>query len=258
MATRYRPVDRGRQFLLPPDMSEWLPGHHLVWVIEALVADLETSALTKRRRRATTTSRAGQPGYDLRRSSPLRPTQGLLPRDLRARLQDGAFEDAGGQQQRQDCGHGEDEEGDQRFPPFDRAEEDAHRDRDRRGERDVGQHRHHRLVGREEDDRHIGQEDEHHDRAGRRPQILRPGDHRRGRGVEGRDHDEADDEERNEPGDRFRDLAEDQVVSADGGPDEDGQRGQPDLREGEDRTRQDLAEHQHLRRGGREQDLDDP
>lgn len=64
MATRYRPVDRDQQFLLPPDMREWLPDHHLVWVIEALVGDLETSAFTKRRRRATTTSRAGQPGYD--------------------------------------------------------------------------------------------------------------------------------------------------------------------------------------------------
>lgn len=64
MAKNYRPVDRDQQFLLPPDMREWLPAHHLVWVIEALVADLDTSAFAKRRRRMTTTSRAGQAGYD--------------------------------------------------------------------------------------------------------------------------------------------------------------------------------------------------
>lgn len=64
MATSYRRVDRDQQFLLPPDMREWLPAHHLVWVIEALVADLDTSAFAKRRRRMTTTSRAGQRGYD--------------------------------------------------------------------------------------------------------------------------------------------------------------------------------------------------
>jgi transposase len=64
MAKNYRPVDRDQQFLLPPDMREWLPAHHLVWVIEALVADLDTSAFAKRRRRMTTTSTAGQAGYD--------------------------------------------------------------------------------------------------------------------------------------------------------------------------------------------------
>lgn len=64
MAKNYRRVDRDQQFLLPPDMREWLPAHHLVWVIEALVADLDTSAFAKRRRRMTTNSTAGQAGYD--------------------------------------------------------------------------------------------------------------------------------------------------------------------------------------------------
>lgn len=64
MALNYRPVDRDQQFLLPPDMREWLPADHLVWVIEALVADMDTTPFTGRKRRLSTTSRAGQRGYD--------------------------------------------------------------------------------------------------------------------------------------------------------------------------------------------------
>ena len=33
MAMGYRPVDRDQQFLLPPDMREWLPSSHLVWFV---------------------------------------------------------------------------------------------------------------------------------------------------------------------------------------------------------------------------------
>lgn len=64
MAKNFRRVDRDQQFLLPPDMREWLPAHHLVWVIGALVADLDTSAFEKRRCRMTSTSTAGQAGCD--------------------------------------------------------------------------------------------------------------------------------------------------------------------------------------------------
>lgn len=64
MALNYRPVDRDQQFLLPPDMREWLPADHLVWVVEALVADMDTTPFTARKRRLTTSSRAGQRGYD--------------------------------------------------------------------------------------------------------------------------------------------------------------------------------------------------
>jgi hypothetical protein len=31
MAKGYLPVDRDQQFLVPPDMREWLPKAHLVW-----------------------------------------------------------------------------------------------------------------------------------------------------------------------------------------------------------------------------------
>ena len=33
MARGYRPVDRDQQFLLPPDMREWLPAEHPVWLV---------------------------------------------------------------------------------------------------------------------------------------------------------------------------------------------------------------------------------
>lgn len=68
MAKRYRPVDRDQRFLLPPDMREWLPGDHLVWFLLAVIAELDTSALHVRPRRAgqgpVTGSAAGRAGYD--------------------------------------------------------------------------------------------------------------------------------------------------------------------------------------------------
>ena len=61
MAKGYRPVRRDQPFLLPPDMREWLPGDHPVWLVIRAVADhLDTSAFHARRR----TGGAGTAGYD--------------------------------------------------------------------------------------------------------------------------------------------------------------------------------------------------
>src|SRR5258707_1188959 len=38
MAKGYRPVARDQQFLLPPDMREWLPADHAVWLVVAAAA----------------------------------------------------------------------------------------------------------------------------------------------------------------------------------------------------------------------------
>jgi transposase len=61
MAKGYRPVRRDQPFLLPPDMREWLPAGHPVWlVIRAVEEHLDTSAFHARRR----TGGAGTAGYD--------------------------------------------------------------------------------------------------------------------------------------------------------------------------------------------------
>src|SRR5258708_35022504 len=61
MAKGYRPVARDQQFLLPPDMREWLPGEHPVWlVIDAVAGHLDTAALHRGRRAGG----AGAAGYD--------------------------------------------------------------------------------------------------------------------------------------------------------------------------------------------------
>jgi transposase len=61
MAKRYRPVRRDQRFLLPPDMADWLPGDHPVWLVISAVADhLDTSAFHAARR----TGGAGAAGYD--------------------------------------------------------------------------------------------------------------------------------------------------------------------------------------------------
>jgi transposase len=61
MAKGYRPVDRDQPFLLPPDMREWLPEDHPVWLVITVVADhLDTSAFHARRK----TGGAGTAGYD--------------------------------------------------------------------------------------------------------------------------------------------------------------------------------------------------
>jgi transposase len=60
MAKGYRPVRRGEQFLLPPDMREWLDRDHPVWLVIRAVELMDTSAFHARRR----TGGAGAAGYD--------------------------------------------------------------------------------------------------------------------------------------------------------------------------------------------------
>src|ERR1700692_1641126 len=61
MAKRDRPVDRDQPFLFPPDMREWLPADHPVWlVIRAVGGHMDTSAVQAGRR----TGGAGTAGYD--------------------------------------------------------------------------------------------------------------------------------------------------------------------------------------------------
>jgi transposase len=61
MAKGYRPVDREQPFLLPPDMRQWLPADHPVWlVIKVVAGHLDTSAFHAARR----TGGAGAAGYD--------------------------------------------------------------------------------------------------------------------------------------------------------------------------------------------------
>jgi transposase len=60
MARGYRPVERDQQFLLPPNMADWLADDHLVWFILDAVEQLDTSAFHQRRR----TGGVGRAGYD--------------------------------------------------------------------------------------------------------------------------------------------------------------------------------------------------
>jgi transposase len=61
MAKRYRPVDRDQPLLLPPDMREWLPADHPVWLVITVVEDhLDTSVFHAGRK----TGGAGTAGYD--------------------------------------------------------------------------------------------------------------------------------------------------------------------------------------------------
>jgi transposase len=60
MARGYRPVVRDQQFLVPPDMREWLPGDHPVWALIGIVEGLDTSAFHQHRR----TGGVGRAGYD--------------------------------------------------------------------------------------------------------------------------------------------------------------------------------------------------
>ena len=60
MAKGYRPVDRDQPFLFPPDMREWLPGDHPVWLVIRAVGLMDTSAFHAGRR----TGGAGTAGYD--------------------------------------------------------------------------------------------------------------------------------------------------------------------------------------------------
>jgi transposase len=60
MARSYRPVVRDQEFLLPPNMADWLAGDHLVWFVLDVVEQLDTSALHASRR----TGGVGRAGYD--------------------------------------------------------------------------------------------------------------------------------------------------------------------------------------------------
>ncbi len=60
MARSYRPVLRDQSFLLPPDMREWLPDDHLVWLVLDIVAQLERSTLHARHPNVG----AGRAAYD--------------------------------------------------------------------------------------------------------------------------------------------------------------------------------------------------
>lgn len=60
MAKGFRPVDRGQQFVLPPDMRDWLPVDHLVWFVLDTVAGLDLTGFRGRRRLGG----AGRAAYD--------------------------------------------------------------------------------------------------------------------------------------------------------------------------------------------------
>jgi transposase len=60
MAKGYRAVVRDQPFLFPPDMRDWLPGSHVVWVVIEAVRRLDTRAFHARRK----TGGAGTAGYD--------------------------------------------------------------------------------------------------------------------------------------------------------------------------------------------------
>jgi transposase len=60
MAKGYRPVRRDQPFLLPPDMREWLPADHPVWLVIDAVRQLDTSAARAVRR----TGGRGTAGFD--------------------------------------------------------------------------------------------------------------------------------------------------------------------------------------------------
>lgn len=61
VAKGYRPVDRDQQFLIPPDMREWLPAEHPVWtLIDIVDTHLDTSAFHTGRRLGG----VGRAGYD--------------------------------------------------------------------------------------------------------------------------------------------------------------------------------------------------
>src|SRR5215472_728219 len=61
MAKRYRPVRRDQPFLLPPDMRDWLPPEHPVWLVITVVEEhLDTSVFHAARK----TGGAGTAGYD--------------------------------------------------------------------------------------------------------------------------------------------------------------------------------------------------
>jgi transposase len=61
MAHGYIPVRRDEPFLLPPDMRDWLPAHHLAWFVLDVVARVDTSALHARHPKGGVGRRAYDP-----------------------------------------------------------------------------------------------------------------------------------------------------------------------------------------------------
>lgn len=59
MAKGYRPVDRDQQFLIPPDIRDWLPGDHPVWTVIDIIDRIDTTAFHKKAK----TGGAGRAGY---------------------------------------------------------------------------------------------------------------------------------------------------------------------------------------------------
>jgi hypothetical protein len=45
MAKSYVSTDRDQPFLLPPDVRDWLPVQHLVWMVLEVIDGLDTTAL---------------------------------------------------------------------------------------------------------------------------------------------------------------------------------------------------------------------
>ena len=60
MALGYRPVDRDQQFLLPPDLRDWLPPEHLAWFVLRVVEEMNTVPF----HRLARTGGVGRRGYD--------------------------------------------------------------------------------------------------------------------------------------------------------------------------------------------------
>lgn len=60
MARTYRPVDREQEFLLPPNMIDWLGEDHLVWFVIEAVKRLDTAAF----HRLARLGGVGRRGYD--------------------------------------------------------------------------------------------------------------------------------------------------------------------------------------------------
>ena len=60
MARGYRPVARDQEFLLPPNMIDWLPEDHLVWFVIEVVEQLDTTAFHANRKLGG----AGRQAYD--------------------------------------------------------------------------------------------------------------------------------------------------------------------------------------------------
>src|SRR5215210_3821780 len=60
MAPRFRRVDRDQQFLLPPDVREWLPAGHPALFVTELVAQLDLSSFVGRYR---STADEGRPAF---------------------------------------------------------------------------------------------------------------------------------------------------------------------------------------------------